>query len=164
VPGPLALGGAGQEEGPEDGGRKLAGVMLVYGMAAALPWLCAHAADARCVRARARPCAHARAAAARTAAPPLAAAAAAAASRRCVNCAPLHKGDKVELQMLCLHGPEGRCTNWCVGGRARARACAREPPLSRGRAARVRARCCWARLAPPPRRLGISPPRRLAAS
>lgn len=29
----------------------------------------------------------------------------------CVNCAPLHKGDKVELPMLCLHGPEGRCTN-----------------------------------------------------
>ena len=37
--GPLALGGAGPEDGPEDGGRKLAGVMLVYGMAAALPWL-----------------------------------------------------------------------------------------------------------------------------
>ena len=37
--GPLALGGAGEEEAPEDGGRKLAGVMLVYGLAAALPWL-----------------------------------------------------------------------------------------------------------------------------
>lgn len=35
--GPLALGGG--EDAPEDGGRKLAGVMLVYGMAAALPWL-----------------------------------------------------------------------------------------------------------------------------
>lgn len=37
--GPLALGGAGEEDGAEDGGRKLAGVMLVYGLAAALPWL-----------------------------------------------------------------------------------------------------------------------------
>jgi hypothetical protein len=37
--GPLALGGAGEEQGPEDGGRRLAGVMLVYGLAAALPWL-----------------------------------------------------------------------------------------------------------------------------
>jgi hypothetical protein len=37
--GPLALGAAGEEGGPEDGGRRLAGVMLVYGLAAALPWL-----------------------------------------------------------------------------------------------------------------------------
>jgi hypothetical protein len=29
----------------------------------------------------------------------------------CVNCAPLRKGEAVELPMLCLHGPEGRCTN-----------------------------------------------------
>jgi len=63
------------------------------------------------VRARARPCAHARAAAARTAAPPLAAAAAAAASRRCVNCAPLRAGEAVELEMLCTHGRDARCIN-----------------------------------------------------
>ena len=30
----------------------------------------------------------------------------------CTNCAPLHKGDPVQLPMLCLHGPSGRCTNW----------------------------------------------------
>lgn len=33
------------------------------------------------------------------------------AHQMCTNCAPMRKGDKVELEMLCQHGPEGRCTN-----------------------------------------------------
>ena len=35
----------------------------------------------------------------------------------CTNCAPLRKGEEVQLPMLCLHGPSGRCTNgWGKGG------------------------------------------------
>ena len=34
----------------------------------------------------------------------------------CTNCAPLRKGEEVQLPMLCLHGPSGRCTNWCGKG------------------------------------------------
>jgi nuclear protein localization family protein 4 len=32
----------------------------------------------------------------------------------CLNCGGVAKGQKVELQMLCLHGPSGRCTNCMV--------------------------------------------------
>ena len=37
----------------------------------------------------------------------------------CTNCAPLHKGDKVKLQMLCQHGPEAKCTNCLAGDKVR---------------------------------------------